>query len=156
MSPSEKEIKEIGEAKLGRKLCEFLKHKKCLVVMDDAWSSLRNDEIALHATNSQAFIHNLGFMDKDESWQLFLKKTFGGRSTMVLCPLELEELGKKIIAQCKGLPLAIAVLGGLSTMEEKTRSSWQKILESIDFHLNQGPKSCMGILVISYNDFPVT
>ncbi|WKA05982.1 hypothetical protein VitviT2T_023911 [Vitis vinifera] len=85
MSPSEKrkkkEMKEIGEAKLGRKLCEFLKHKKCLVVMDDAWSSLRNDEIALRATNSQAFIHNLGFMDKDESWQLFLKKTFGGRST---------------------------------------------------------------------------
>ena len=76
-----KETKEIGEAKLGRKLCEFLKHKKCLVVVDDAWSSLRNDEIALRATNSQAFIHNLGFMDKDESWQLFLKKTFGGRST---------------------------------------------------------------------------
>ncbi|RVX09931.1 hypothetical protein CK203_012814 [Vitis vinifera] len=79
-----KETKEIGEAKLGRKLCEFLKHKKCLVVVDDAWSSLRNDEIALRATNSQAFIRNLGFMDKDESWQLFLKKTFGGRRSFCI------------------------------------------------------------------------
>ncbi|RVW30624.1 Disease resistance protein RPP13 [Vitis vinifera] len=96
MSLSEKE-KEMRESELGEKLCEYLKEKKYLIVMDDVWSSevwsrlrshlpeakdgskvlitTRNKEIALQAT-SQAFIYELRLMNDDESWQLFLKKNF--------------------------------------------------------------------------------
>ena len=38
MSLNEKE-KEMRESELGEKLCEYLKEKKYLVVMDDVWSS---------------------------------------------------------------------------------------------------------------------
>ncbi|KAJ9681491.1 hypothetical protein PVL29_020386 [Vitis rotundifolia] len=174
MSLSDKE-KEMRESELGEKLCEYLKEKKYLVVMDDVWSSevwsrlrshlpeakdgskvlitTRNKEIALHAT-SQAFIYELRLMNDDESWQLFLKKTFQGTSTPHTLSRELVELGKKIVAKCKGLPLAVVVLGGLLSTKEKTKPSWEKVLASIEWYLDQGPESCMGILALSYNELP--
>ncbi|KAJ9681489.1 hypothetical protein PVL29_020384 [Vitis rotundifolia] len=170
-----KEVKEMGEAELCRNVREYLKEKKYLVAMDDVWSrevwsslrshlpeakdgskvliTTRNKEIALHAT-SQAFIYELRLMNDDESWQLFLKKTFQGTSTPHTLSRELEELGKKIVAKCKGLPLAVVVLGGLLSTKEKTKPSWEKVLASIEWYLDQGPESCMGILALSYNELP--
>ncbi|XP_034708915.1 putative disease resistance protein At1g50180 [Vitis riparia] len=138
-----KVMREMGEDELGGKLRECLNDKKYLVAMDDvwsieAWSSLcfhltesmngskvlmttRNKEIAAQAnphevvghTDSQALVYELRIMDDDESWELFLKKTFGARdSTSVCLSKALKELGRKIVAKCKGLPLAIVVLGG--------------------------------------------
>ncbi|KAJ9678204.1 hypothetical protein PVL29_022943 [Vitis rotundifolia] len=156
-----KEVKEMGEAELGRNVREYLK-EKYLVAMDDGWSrevwsSLRSylpeakdgskeeiawtslnseEEIAQHA-NSQALIYRLRIMNADESWQLLLKKNFGNRSAFF-----------------QSLPLAIVVVGGLLSTKEKTRSSWEKVLASIDWHLSQGPESRMGILALSYNDLP--
>ncbi|RVW81175.1 putative disease resistance protein [Vitis vinifera] len=175
MSLSDKEKEEMRESELGDKLCEYLKEKKYLLVMDDVWSSevwsrlrshlpeakdgskvlitTRNKEIALQAT-SQAFIYELRLMNDDESWQLFLKKTFQGTSTPHTLSRELEEPGKKIVAKCKGLPLAVVVLGGLLSTKEKTKPSWEKVLASIEWYLDQGPESCMGILALSYNDLP--
>ena len=178
MPLSDEEKKEMGEDELGEKLCGYLGEKKYLVVMDDVWSSevwsrlqphfpdeakdgsivlitTRNKEIALHATYSEEFIYELRHMNADESWQLFLKKAFRGTGTTTptLTP-ELEELQEKIVTKCKGLPLAIVVLGGLLSTKEKTKQSWEKVLASIEWHLDQGPESCMGILALSYNDLP--
>ncbi|XP_010661781.1 probable disease resistance protein At1g58390 [Vitis vinifera] len=185
MSLSNEEKKEMREVELGGKLRECLNDKKYLVVMDDvwsieAWSSLcsylpesrngskvlmttRNKEIAAQAnghevvghTDSQALVYELPIMDDDESWELFLKKTFGARdNTHVPSSKTLEELGRKIVAKCNGLPLAIVVLGGLLSTKERTEPSWERVLESIDWHLNRGPESCFGILALSYNDLP--
>ena len=63
-------------------------------------------------------------------------------------------MGKKITGKCKGLPLAIVVSGGLLSRKEKTPSSWEKILKSMEWHLSQGPESCMGILALIYKDLP--
>ncbi|CBI38088.3 unnamed protein product, partial [Vitis vinifera] len=76
------------------------------------------------------------------------------KNANAVCPRELEELGKKIVANCGGLPLAIVVLGGLLSRKEKTPLSWQKVLDSLTWHLNQGPDSCLGVLALSYNDMP--
>ena len=73
MSLRDTEKRDMGENELGKKLCEYLKEKKYLVVMDDVWSNefwsrlrshfskakdgskilitSRNKEIALHATS---------------------------------------------------------------------------------------------------------
>ena len=178
MPLSDEEKKEMGEDTLGRKLCGYLGEKKYLVVMDDVWSSevwsrlqphlpdqakngsivlitTRNKEIALHATSSQAFIYELRHMNDDESWQLFLKKAFRGTTTTTpTLTTELKELGNKIVKECEGLPLAIVVFGSLLLTKEKTKQSWEKVLASIGWHLDQGPDSCMGILALSYNDLP--
>ena len=179
MPLSDEEKREMGETELGQKLCEFLGEKKYLVVMDDVWSSevwsrlqphfpeakdgskvlitTRNKEIALHATYSEAFIYELRLMNDNESWQLFLKKAFRGTGTTtptLITEFLDKELQEKIVTKCKGLPLAIVVLGGLLSTKEKTKQSWEKVLASIEWHLDQGPESCMGILALSYNDLP--
>ena len=178
MSLSDEEKKEMGEDELGKKLCGYLGEKKYLVVMDDVWSSevwsrlqphfpdqakdgsivlitTRNKEIALHATYSEEFIYELRHMNDDESWQLFLKKAFRGTGTTTLAlTTELKELGNKIVTKCEGLPLAIVVLGSLLSTKEKTEQSWEKMIASIEWHLDQGPDSCMRILALSYNDLP--
>ena len=113
----------------------------------------RNKEIGFHA-DPHTTPHELPFLTEEESWDLFLKKIFLAGSANAVCPRELEELGKKIVAHCGGLPLAIVVLGGLLSRKEKTPLAWQKVLDSLTWHLNQGPDSCLGVLALSYNDMP--
>ena len=170
------EIRNMGENQLGKKVCEYLEKRRYLIVLDDVWSiqvwnrlclylpesngsrvliTTCNQQIALDA---YAKLYQLRPLGEKESWELFLKKTFpiGSRSTIsqVECPAELEDVGKKITGKCKGLPLAIVVSGGLLSRKEKTPSSWKKILRSMEWHLSQGPESCMGILALSYRDLP--
>ena len=169
-------MRNMDENQLGNEVCKYLDEKRYLIVLDDVWSiqvwnglclylpesngsrvliTTRNEQIALDA---YAKLYQLCPLGEKESWELFLKKTFptGSRSTIsqVVCPAELEDVGKKITGKCKGLPLAIVVSGGLLSRKEKTPSSWEKILKSMEWHLSQGPESCMGILALSYRDLP--
>ncbi|KAL6322660.1 hypothetical protein AAG906_015346 [Vitis piasezkii] len=154
MSLSEKE-KEMRESELGEKICEYLKEKKYLVVMDDVWSSevwsrlrshlpeakdgskvlitTRNKEIALHAT-SQAFIYELRLMNDDESWQLFLKKTFQGTSTP-------HTLSRKNCGKMQRFASCGCGLRRLIVHKEKTKPSWEKVLASTKWHPDQGLES---------------
>lgn len=172
---SEEERSKMNESDLGNSLRDYLTTKKYLIVMDDMWRNeawdrlglyfpdsvngsrvlitSRNKEIGLYA-DPQTIPNEPSFLTEEESWQLFLKKIFLAGSANAVCPRELEELGKKIVANCGGLPLAIVVLGGLLSRKEKTPLSWQKVLDSLTWHLNQGPDSCLGVLALSYNDMP--
>ncbi|XP_059599002.1 disease resistance protein RPH8A [Vitis vinifera] len=172
---SEEERSKMDESELGDRLRDYLTTKKYLIVLDDMWRNeawdrlglyfpdsvngsrvlitSRNKEIGFYA-DPQAIPHELSFLTEEESWELFLKKIFLAGSANAVCPRELEELGKKIVANCGGLPLAIVVLGGLLSRKEKTPLSWQKVLDSLTWHLNQGPDSCLGVLALSYNDMP--
>nr|ALA65537.1 disease resistance protein RxCC-like-NB-ARC [Vitis pseudoreticulata] len=168
LSPDNMDEKQLGEVVNG-----YLKDKRYLIVLDDVWSiqvwhelsphlpesnkrrvliTTRNQQIGLDA---YAKLYELRPLGEKESWELFLKKTFPiGSTSPGVCPEELEDLGKKITEKCKGLPLAIVVSGGLLSRKEKTKSSWEKILKSMEWHLSQGPESCLGILALSYSDLP--
>ncbi|OVA18807.1 Disease resistance protein [Macleaya cordata] len=168
------------ENELEEKLREYLQQgdKKYLIVLDDIWSTqawdglntafpdqlngsrvlltTRNRDVALRVDPFRN-IHELRLLNEVESWELFLKKIFPVQSTCkVSCPSELEELGKKIVAKCGGLPLAIVVLGGLLSRKDKTQSSWCKVQDSISWQLSneEGPNSCWEILALSYYDLP--
>ena len=166
------QISTMVKEELEKKLSNYLKKQNYLMVLDDIWSfeiwevlssyfpeshksraliTVRNQEIALHAN---AKLHEPHHFKPKESWKLFLRKTFQVKSTRGVCPEELKNLGKNITAKYKGLPLAIVVLGDLLSRKEKTRSSWERVLEGIEWHLNLGPQSCLGILALSYNDLP--
>ncbi|KAL6323346.1 hypothetical protein AAG906_029353 [Vitis piasezkii] len=90
---SEEERSKMNESDLGNSLRDYLTTKKYLIVMDDMWRNEAWDRLGLYFP--------------DSSWELFLKKIFLAGSANAVCPRELEELGKKIVANCGGLPLAI-------------------------------------------------
>ncbi|RWR76953.1 putative disease resistance protein [Cinnamomum micranthum f. kanehirae] len=170
LSPGEKENS--NEEYLSKKLRDHLSEKRYLVVIDDIWTmqawdelklflpdglsksrvmlTTRNKEVALHADNVINH-HYIRLLNENESWELFHKKIF---PKGVVCPLELMETGKKILAKCHGLPLAIVVLGGLLSRRDMTFIAWSKVLDSVTWHLAEDSNQCMEILALSYYDLP--
>jgi len=151
---------------LVEKLLECLQGKRYLVVMDDIWETevwnevkyvfpdnsngsrilitSRMNEVALHSSLTPPYL--LQFLNKDESYELFLKKVFRGGE----CPTELETLGRQITEGCRGLPLSIVVLGGLLAAKEKTHRTWSKVIVDVNWYLTE----CKDILALSYNHLP--
>ncbi|XP_047160255.1 disease resistance protein RPP13-like, partial [Vigna umbellata] len=125
---------ELSEEELKKRVAEVLKGKKYLVVLDDIWETQQWDKVKGafpdHQTGSRILItsrdkevahytgttspYYLPLLDKHESWELFSKKVFRGEE----CPSNLEPLGRSIVENCGGLPLAIVVLAGLVARKE--------------------------------------
>uniref|UniRef100_A0A7N1A938 Uncharacterized protein n=1 Tax=Kalanchoe fedtschenkoi TaxID=63787 RepID=A0A7N1A938_KALFE len=80
---------------------------------------------------------------------LFCKKALKGEK----CPSNLEDVGKGIVSKCKGLPLAIIVLGGfLSEVEPKPSFKyWSKMLGDRSWHPDLD-NDCSKILLLSYRN----
>ncbi|KAJ9678203.1 hypothetical protein PVL29_022942 [Vitis rotundifolia] len=163
------EQKRKNENELGEEVYKCLQGKRYLIVLDDIWNidvwrrlrsyfpaesnksrvyTTRREDIAVDAHSD---CYKLQLLGEKESWELFLNKV--GSAAVLTWP-GLEEFKKEIVAKCKGLPLTIVVLGGLLSLKDRTRDSWLKVLKSMDWHLSQGPDSCLGILALSYNDLP--
>ncbi|KAL9165906.1 hypothetical protein ABFS82_06G200400 [Erythranthe guttata] len=126
----------------------MLKGRRYLVVIDDIWSTKAWDDIkrifpndnngsriilttrltdvAAYADSSNP-LHEMQLMGMDQSWDLLRRKVFKEES----CPSELVNIGKKIVGSCRGLPLAIVVIGGLLSKVSRTRASWKEIAENM-------------------------
>ncbi|XP_057790018.1 putative late blight resistance protein homolog R1C-3 [Salvia miltiorrhiza] len=160
----------IGEDQLGEELHKTLYGRRYLIILDDVWSvevwdrmnfyfpennngsrivvTTRLSEVVDYFSSSAVA---LSFLDDSKSWELFCEKTFPRES----CPLELEDIGKKIVNKCKGLPLAIVVIGGLLGKSSRTQEYWEKIGDDISLILNsrEGNK-VLSILYLSYKHLP--
>ncbi|XP_058109111.1 putative disease resistance protein At1g50180 [Magnolia sinica] len=168
---SEEEIKKMNIFQLRHKISEYLQGKRYLMVLDDIWTNeawdalkdafpdmnngsrvmltTRNKDVALHA-DARSLPYELRFLETDESWELFCKKTFPRQDTD--CPPELETLGREIVAKCHGLPLAIVVIGGLLSRKEPWE--WENIHKSISWQFVEGQPEISRILSLSYKDLP--
>ncbi|XP_058113014.1 putative disease resistance protein At1g50180 [Magnolia sinica] len=161
------------EEDLRQELSQHLQGKRYLVVIDDIWSrqawdslvsafrdtengsrvllTTRNEDVARHA-DAQSTPHKLRLLDGNESWSLFCKRALPGNLAPT-CPPNLEELGRKMVAKCGGLPLGIAVLGGVLSRKEKSVNTWEKVLKSVEWWLNESKEDGIsGILALSYHD----
>ncbi|KAG5093063.1 hypothetical protein JHK82_051841 [Glycine max] len=165
---STSEFEELSEAELKKKVAEWLKEKRYLVVLDDIWETQvwdevkgafpddqsgsrilitsRNKEVAHYAGTASPYY--LPILNEDESWELFKKKIFG----LEECPSDLEPLGRSIVKTCGGLPLAIVVLAGLVTKKEKSQREWSRM--EVSWHLTEDKTGVMDILKLSYNNLP--
>ena len=92
------QISKMRDEEVAKKLNQVQKEKRCLVILDDIWSTeawdllspgfpsgqvisskilltTRNREVALHIDPS-GFLHEPGCLNKEQSWELFQKKAF--------------------------------------------------------------------------------
>ncbi|KAL6005899.1 hypothetical protein ACLOJK_039944 [Asimina triloba] len=168
------EVKDMRKNELRRKISSHLekdKEERYLVVLDDVWKpnawhelkgafpdaqngsrvliTTRNEDVASVALSR---VHKLGFLGPVDSWNLFLKKAFLGRDAGFSDDDDIQELAKKAVGNCHGLPLAIVVLGGL--LSRKDQSEWESVLQSINWQFVEGEVQMSGILSLSYKDLP--
>ncbi|XP_057792304.1 putative late blight resistance protein homolog R1B-16 isoform X2 [Salvia miltiorrhiza] len=122
------------------KVHKILKGRKYLIVLDDmwspnAWDDVRNafpedcngsgivitTRLADVASYSSSHLHQMRFMDQDQSWDLLKHKVY--------CPPDLEEIGMEIARRCGGLPLAIVLVAGM--LSETNEFSWKQVAEKV-------------------------
>ncbi|KAE8654934.1 PI-PLC X domain-containing protein [Hibiscus syriacus] len=184
ITPSKEEKEEIlrmSHEELAKKLYKVQQEKKCLIVIDDiwtseAWESLRpafpvettvGSKILLTTRNKKVglddeligFLHEPECLNEEQSWELFQQKAFPGKDKPgFVVDKVMENLGREMMGSCAGLPLAIIVLGGLLATKE-TPNEWDMVHRNIKSHLarskERGRQARLSeVLALSYHELP--
>ncbi|KAI3463678.1 hypothetical protein Pfo_020341 [Paulownia fortunei] len=96
--------------------------------------------------------YQIDFLDKEKTWDLLREKVF----TQEGCPNELEKIGKNIAKRCKGLPLALLVIGGLLAKSKRTREHWESVERDVTSAVNnENDEHFIKILSLSYSYLPI-
>ncbi|KAL2524683.1 putative disease resistance RPP8-like protein 4 [Abeliophyllum distichum] len=156
---------------LDEQIYKCLKGKRYLIVLDDMWDTKAWDEVqrlfpddsngsriilttrladvAVYAGSSSAIQH-LSCLSPEKSWNLLHQTVFGEEC----CPCELEGIGKEIAKNCKGLPLALMVIGGLLYKGKRTLDYWMYVKQNVNSAVIGTDDQFMEILLLSYNHLP--
>nr|KYP34237.1 Putative disease resistance RPP13-like protein 1 [Cajanus cajan] len=157
------------------KLKEFLHRKRFLIVLDDVWNesyimweilrrpfefgaqgscvlvTTRNENVA--STMLTIPSYHLKPLEDYDCWLLFSEHAFeGGR---FIKSAALDDIGRKIVKKCKGLPLAAKALGGLLRSKVDSRA-WVKVLESKIWDFPNDRSNILPALMLSYYYLPST
>ncbi|CAA2964202.1 late blight resistance homolog R1A-10 [Olea europaea subsp. europaea] len=89
-------------------------------------------------------------LSPDESWNLLEQKVFKKEC----CPQELQDIGKQIAANCKGLPLLVVLIAGILSNMKKKESLWQQFAESLSSYISQKADDYIPTLKLSYIHLP--
>ncbi|KAL7114577.1 hypothetical protein ACP275_04G129500 [Erythranthe tilingii] len=168
-----KEDEKRDDTLVGELVRKELFGRKYLIVMDDMWDieawDMVNRFLPDNDNGSRILVttrlsnlavdfgysspHKMEFLDEKESWDLLREKVFGKED---VCPLELEKIGKHIARRCRGLPLALVVIGGLLAKSERTREHWVHIAERVTSEVNyENNEYFIKILSLSYSHLPM-
>ncbi|XVF70117.1 hypothetical protein PTKIN_Ptkin11bG0136600 [Pterospermum kingtungense] len=166
----------LSDVELAGKLFNFLKDKKCLVILDDIWSieawdslnagfpmrdtsskillTSRNKEVLSHA-GKRGYLLELEYLKEEDSWELFQRIAFPDRdSPDYRVDERMEEMGKSMVNYCAGLPLAIVVLGGILATKNSL-NEWQMVFDNVKSYLKRGKgHGTEDVLALSYDDLP--
>ncbi|KAK2971865.1 hypothetical protein RJ640_000882 [Escallonia rubra] len=156
-------------------LQERLKGKKYLVVLDDMWNensekweSLKNALLEIGGSSESKVLvttrssnvastmnsrtYQLKHLSDDDSWIMFKQKAFAKGGAVETS--DLVDIGREIVKKCRGVPLAIKVVGGLMH-SKKSRHEWLSVQ---DRHLGELPDNVpeviLRILKLSYDHLP--
>ncbi|XP_073318120.1 putative late blight resistance protein homolog R1B-23 [Primulina huaijiensis] len=169
------EQSDVSTAQLEKIVYQNLTGRRYLIVIDDIWTTkawddlkkifpnddngsrilltTRLSDIAVYAGYSSTLIHQMKFLNEDQSWELLQKRIFGQGS----CPPQLVGIGKKIARNCGGLPLTIVVVAGLlqSPGNMTEEELWENISENISSKESTIEMQCSKILCLSYDRLPL-
>ncbi|KAI3463702.1 hypothetical protein Pfo_020365 [Paulownia fortunei] len=161
-----------SDDQLGLLLHKELFERKYLIVMDDMWNIQAWDEVKMflpdNYNGSRVLVttrllnlavhfgscspYEMEFLDEEQSWDLFRENVFEQEG----CPVELEEIGKNIAKRCRGLPLALVVIGGLLAKSKWTKEHWESVERDVTSIVNnENDEHFMKILSLSYSHLPI-
>ncbi|XP_072970714.1 disease resistance protein RPM1-like [Typha angustifolia] len=156
---------------LTKEIKECLSQKRYLIVIDDVWQvrvwdelshyfpnndfpsrillTTRNRDIASSLSRNCLALEGLRHTD---ACALFFKATFKSSS----CPKDLQHWCEEIIKKCKGLPLAIMMIGRLMSSKQRTAFEWKRMCQYLQWELsnNEILKPMERSLMLSYNHLP--
>ncbi|KAK4481056.1 hypothetical protein RD792_011926 [Penstemon davidsonii] len=134
-----------SDDKLGEYVHKTLKGRRYLIVIDDMWDTwawdlmrrffpddrngsrimltTRELNVATYAASSLSNTHKMNPLDDDSSWELLVEKGF----REVVCPNDMEGIGREIAKKLGGLQLAISVMGGLLSAFARTVEFWDLV-----------------------------
>ncbi|XP_078159365.1 disease resistance protein RPP13-like [Carex rostrata] len=154
-------------------LKSFLNDRRYLIILDDVWKEdlwiqlkdilpdVNNGSRVLmtsriidvaESADSQIPPYELYFLDSKKSLDLLLKKALPIKKPDEECPSNLLDLANQLSKKCKGLPLALIVLGGVLLKKRGDYLEWERVLRTFDWYSDC--KGCMDVLVMSYQDMP--
>ncbi len=142
------------------------------VILDDVWNkevleqldlAKRRGSVTLVTTRNQPVLEKAGVIDEDEvkvgvlskedSWKLFCVHAFPTGFSNI--PSQLQRVVELVADECKGLPLALKVIGG-SMAGKTTRQEWEFQLnclrESRELPGQQEEEALFGRLKLSYDN----
>ncbi|KAK9667173.1 hypothetical protein RND81_14G238200 [Saponaria officinalis] len=175
------DVEVMSEQVLAKEVFDALLQKKCLVVIDDVWSTEIWDGLKeafpgdddkdagskmLFITDSRqvaeemhqgAVVGEMKCLTFDESWELLLTK-LGGFPAKIFegeGAHKKTEMAKRMLNFCQGIPAAVIALGGLLAAR-KTPEDWQILLDHIVSHQNtkKRDQSYEKVLELCYYSLP--
>ncbi|XVF78409.1 hypothetical protein PTKIN_Ptkin14bG0130000 [Pterospermum kingtungense] len=163
-----------GKENIMREISKYTSGKKILLVLDDVWTedssnweqlkaSLKNSspesrlllttrkkEVGMAmGSRSTTDMFFVGKLSEDKCWSLFSHLAYFERTREER--ENLEDIGRKIVERCRGLPLAVKTLGSLLRFKTK-KHEWQSILDSKMWEIEEVEKGVFPPLLLSYYD----
>ncbi|XP_058114402.1 disease resistance protein RPM1-like [Magnolia sinica] len=166
----------MDETNIAKMINDYLQGKRYALFLDDIWDAsvweavkyalpregggkiifTTRIENTARPVHEKCSIHRVEPLSHELSWELFQKKAFMKQDTQGTCPPHLVEVGNAMVKRCKGLPLAIVVIGGLMSKKSTDLAEWNDVLENLDWELkdNEDLARLNRALLTSYNYLP--
>ncbi|XP_019183861.1 PREDICTED: putative late blight resistance protein homolog R1A-3 isoform X3 [Ipomoea nil] len=168
--PMHDDINTMKDDELAEQLRKSLLGHRYLIIVDDIWTegawddvkgcfpeentgsrillTTRLKEVSKYACLDN--LHDMRFLNCDESWNLFCQKFLSRESLNK----EFETIGKEIVKRCAGLPLTVVVLAGhLST--NMAVDEWRSVKSMLNSLVNLDlSEQFSRILSLSYKNLP--
>ncbi|KAJ1699488.1 hypothetical protein LUZ63_008000 [Rhynchospora breviuscula] len=163
------------ESELAIEIWKFLEKKRYLIVLDDVWAEDlwdtiknvmpdKNNGSRVLITTRFANVakiadtkydpYELSALDHEQNLKIFLRKAVPKKHQFSDGPIDdLKSLAQEFTAKCKGLPLALVVLGSLLSTKPYNFHEWKKLLDTMSWQVD-GSK-CIDVIATSYEYLPL-
>ncbi|XP_039822427.1 disease resistance protein RPM1-like isoform X3 [Panicum virgatum] len=154
---------------LKEEIKEILKHRKCLIVLDDVWDqdvyfklcysfgnveasriiiTTRKTDVATLAPPTRRL--ELQPLSSKYAFDLFCRKAFYNIKDHE-CPKELLHAATSIVDRCYGLPVAIVSIGSLLSLQPQIHHIWNQMYDQLETELSNSD-NVREIFNLSYHD----
>ncbi|KAJ4769620.1 Nbs-lrr resistance protein [Rhynchospora pubera] len=160
---------------LAENIRESLEKERYLIVFDDVWAedfwkniknvmpdknngsrvliTTRFENVAMKA-DTKYDPYKLPILDHKQSLNLFLKKAVPKKHQYPDgLPDELKSLAQEFVAKCRGLPLALIVLGSLLSTKPYDFHGWKGLLDTMSWQVDGS--ECIDVIATSYEYLPL-